>query len=161
MIQERLWAPWRREYHRAPRATGCVFCRATRSRDARAQMVIFRGRRVFALLNKYPYNAGHLMVAVNRHVGDLAQLTELETVELMVVAQRMIRQLKKCLSPQGFNMGVNLGRAAGAGIPKHLHMHIVPRWVGDTNFMPVIGGTKIMPISLDALYEGLTRSCRP
>lgn len=156
-LSTRLWAPWRREYHAAPKNRGCLFCRAARSKDSRAQMVVFRSRRVYAMLNKYPYNAGHLLIAVNRHVADLSQLTELETVELMAVAQRMITQLKKLIAPKGFNVGINLGRAAGAGIPKHLHLHVVPRWVGDSNFMPVIGRTKVMPVALEALYEGLTR----
>ena len=157
MIRDRLWAPWRREYHASPKPRGCIFCSAWRAGDGRLQHVVYRARHVFALLNHYPYNAGHLMVATRRHVGSLTSLSEPEAQELMAVTRRMVKRLTTLLSPQGFNVGLNLGRAGGAGIPKHLHMHVVPRWVGDTNFMPVLGGTRVIPESLDALYARLIR----
>jgi len=117
--------------------------------------VVFRGARVLSILNRYPYNAGHLMVAVRRHVGSLSALSALESSELLRVAALMERRLTRLLHPDGFNVGINVGRAAGAGIPGHLHLHVVPRWVGDTNFMPVAGQVKVMVQSLDALYDEL------
>lgn len=158
---EHLWAPWRSEYMSQLNRRGCVFCHAKRSRDDRNVHVIYRGRRVFCLLNRYPYNVGHLMIAVSRHVGNLSNLSRHEASELMQVATHMVRLLTRALRPQGFNIGVNLGRPAGAGIPGHLHMHLVPRWVGDTNFMPVLGGTKVLSESLEALYERLKRLSKP
>lgn len=152
---EFIWAPWRGAYLSQPPRRGCIFCRAKRSRDDRKAHVIYRGRYLFCLLNRYPYNVGHLMVVVNRHVGTLTQLTDPEASELMRATRRMVQWLTKALRPHGFNLGVNLGRAAGAGIPGHLHLHVVPRWVGDTNVMPVVSGTKVLSGSLDALYERL------
>lgn len=157
---ERLWAPWRSEYFARLNRPGCIFCRARTGRRDRAAHVLYRGRRVFCLLNRYPYNTGHLMVAVNRHVGDLARLTAAEHAELMQTAARMVSVLRRAFKPQGFNVGVNLGAPAGAGIPGHLHMHVVPRWTGDTNFMPVLAHTKVMSLSLDAVYDRLTSSLR-
>ena len=153
----RLWAPWRHVYLSQPKRRGCVFCLAKRSRrDDRRLHVIARGRRIFVLLNRYPYNPGHLMIAVYRHVGALSRVTHQEASELMEAASRMTQVLTKALHPQGFNIGVNVGRVAGAGIPGHLHMHVVPRWNGDTNFMPVTGDTRVLSESLDALHERLT-----
>jgi len=159
---DRLWAPWRSPYitrtHRGRQP--CVFCQAKRSRNDRTAHVIYRSQRVFCLLNRYPYNNGHLMVAVYRHIGALSQLDRQEASELVQVTAQMVKLLARALRPHGFNVGLNLGRAAGAGIPGHLHMHLVPRWVGDTNFMPVIGGTKVLSESLDALYERLRQLVR-
>ena len=157
MPGDRLWAPWRSGYIAKARAgrQGCVFCQARRSRDDRAMRVLARGRHAFCLLNCYPYNVGHLMIAVSRHVGELTALTSQEQGELMAMAARMTAVLRRALRPHGFNLGVNLGRLAGAGIPGHLHLHIVPRWTGDTNFMPVAGGTKVLSQSLDELYARL------
>ena len=155
---QRLWAPWRSGYisqTRRGRST-CVFCAAKRVKQDRAAQVVHRGHEVFCLLNRYPYNAGHLMVAPYRHIGVLSRLNPQESAELFAVTAQMVERLTKLLRPQGFNIGINLGRAAGAGIPGHLHMHIVPRWVGDTNFMPVVGGTRVISHALDALYQRLT-----
>ena len=154
---KRLWAPWRRDYLAQPPPRGCIFCRAKRSRDDRTTLVVYRARHVFCLLNRYPYNAGHLLIAVNRHVEDLTRLNGHEASELMQVTRDMIHLLRKALRPHGFNVGVNIGRFAGAGIPGHLHMHVVPRWEGDTNFLPVVSSTKVLSESLEALYERLTR----
>lgn len=152
----RLWAPWRTEYIATlGRRSGCIFCQARRSRDDRQAHVLYRGRRVFCLLNRYPYNPGHLMIAMNRHVGDLAKLSPQEASELMQAAARMTTVLRRVFRSQGFNIGLNLGRAAGAGIPGHLHLHVVPRWNGDTNFMPIVGEMKVISTSLDAIYEQL------
>lgn len=154
---ERLWAPWRTAYltQTRTRRRRCIFCAAKQSRNDRKAHVVYRGRHVFCLLNLYPYNNGHLMVTPYRHVGSLLQLTPSEASELIHVATTMVRRLTKILRPDGFNLGVNLGRSAGAGIPGHLHFHVVPRWQADTNFMPVIGQTKIVSESLDALYQRL------
>jgi len=156
-VEQRLWAPWRTGYitRAVRRRQPCIFCRAARAKDDRAMHVIARGTRAFCLLNKYPYNAGHLMIAVTRHVGELSALTRQERSELMELAARMVKALTKAIRPHGFNLGVNLGRPAGAGIPGHVHLHVVPRWEGDTNFMPVTGGTKVMSRSLDDLYDAL------
>ena len=159
--RQRLWAPWRITYlSRNTPGLRCIFCAAIRSRADRKHHVVARGRRVFAILNRYPYNNGHLMIAPKRHIGTLAQIHPEEWTELLRMLQRFTRQLQRTLRPQGFNLGVNLGRIAGAGIPGHLHMHLVPRWKGDTNFMPVIAKTKVISQSLDALYTLLTRPTR-
>lgn len=158
---ERVWAPWRMSYLRrvrTPRSGACIFCLAKRSRDDRAHHVIARGRHVFCLLNRYPYLNGHLMVSSYRHVGALDRLTSAELSELLRLTTRMMALLKRTLRPGGFNVGMNVGRVAGAGIPGHLHLHIVPRWEGDTNFMPMIAHTRVIPQSLDALYHLLTSS---
>lgn len=152
----RLWAPWRGRYlaQRGPRR--CIFCVAKRSGADRRHHVIARGRRVFALLNRYPYNNGHLLIAPYRHVGRLGSLSEEEWGESLRLSQRLIARLSEALRPHGFNLGMNLGRAAGAGIPGHLHLHLVPRWDADTNFMPVLAGTKVVSQSLDELHRLLT-----
>ena len=156
---KRLWAPWRSGFvrhvgHRGP----CFFCAAKRSRNDPRHHVIARGRTAFAILNRYPYNNGHLLVAPYRHLGDLAGLTLTEWGDILRLSRRLMKRLTQALHPHGFNMGANLGRAAGAGVPGHLHLHVVPRWDGDTNFVPVLGQTKILSQSLDELYTLLTAS---
>ena len=142
---ERLWAPWRSEYiYGGKRERGCLFCRLYRSRDDVANLVVARGRLGFVALNRFPYNNGHLMVAPVRHVATPERLTAAEARELWELAARSVRALKQALRPQGFNLGANLGRVAGAGVAGHLHLHVVPRWNGDTNFMPVTGQTKVI-----------------
>jgi ATP adenylyltransferase len=151
-----LWAPWRsRLFRKRPRGA-CIFCAARRSRRDRAHHVIARGRWVFALLNRFPYNNGHVMIAPYRHVGALEALRPDEWAESLAMSQRLISRLRRALRPDGFNLGVNLGRVAGAGIPGHLHLHLVPRWQGDTNFMPVIAQTKVISQSLDEVYARMT-----
>jgi ATP adenylyltransferase len=156
----RLWAPWRSAFlsHRGPRR--CIFCMAKRAGRDRKLQVVARGRFVFALLNRYPYNNGHVMVAPYRHVGRLEALTPAEWQESLRLSQQLITRLRAAIRPDGFNVGMNLGRVAGAGFPGHLHLHLVPRWQGDTNFMPILGGTKVVSQSLDELYRLLT-SRRP
>jgi ATP adenylyltransferase len=153
-----LWAPWRSAFLMRQPQRRCIFCVAKRSRQDRRHHVIARGGRVFALLNRYPYNNGHLMIAPYRHVGTLEALQDAEWAEILRMSRRLLEQLTRALRPHGFNAGFNLGRPAGAGIPGHLHLHLVPRWNGDTNFMPVIGRTKVISQSLDELYTVL---CRP
>jgi ATP adenylyltransferase len=125
---------------------------AKRSRRDRRHHVVARGEETFALLNRYPYNNGHLMIAPYRHVGALASLRPAEWTEMLRLARRLTSRLREVLHPHGFNLGVNLGRAAGAGIPGHLHLHVVPRWTGDTNFFPILSQTKVISQSLDELY---------
>ncbi len=156
----RLWAPWRSRYLTTTGRHRCVFCTARRSRDDVRHHVIARGRSVFAILNLYPYNNGHFMIAPYRHVGALEALRPREWAELLGMTRRLLRRLRARLHAQGFNLGINLGRAAGAGIPGHLHVHVVPRWVGDTNFMPVLGTTKVISQSLDELFALLAERPR-
>jgi len=128
---------------------GCFLCDAFESNDDVARFVVFRGATGFVIMNAYPYNTGHVMVAPNRHVAGLSELDAAERGELMEVTNHTIEVISEVLNPEGFNTGMNLGRVGGAGVPGHLHMHVVPRWVGDTNFMPVIGETKVLPELLE------------
>jgi ATP adenylyltransferase len=144
-MAEQLWAPWRLEYiKRADEETGCIFCNAAAADDEDG-LVVKRGDHAFALLNKFPYSSGHLMVACYRHVGDFAELTDDEALEIHRLAERGIGALAEVYGPQGYNLGWNLGRIAGAGIVDHVHLHVVPRWAGDTNFMPVLADVKVIP----------------
>jgi ATP adenylyltransferase len=148
---EPLHAPWRIEYILAPKVPAgedSVFKRIADASDDEANLVILRARTCFALLNNYPYNGGHVMVVPYRQVPGLEDLTDEETLELMQVAKRVQSAIRRTMKPDGFNLGLNLGRVAGAGIVEHLHLHIVPRWLGDTNFMPVIAGTGVLPQAL-------------
>ncbi|HEV3479459.1 MAG TPA: HIT domain-containing protein [Gaiellaceae bacterium] len=142
---DRLWAPWRLEYiEQADEQEGCIFCRAAAG-DDEAGLVVHRGTDAFVLLNKFPYASGHLMVAPYRHSGEFAELEDDETLEIHRLAARGMGALAQLYAPQGFNLGWNLGRIAGAGVTDHVHLHVVPRWAGDTNFMPVLGDVKVLP----------------
>ena len=147
---DRLWAPWRLSYVTAPPApsTDCIFCDACASREA--DLVLLRGQHSFVILNLYPYNNAHLMVVPNRHLCALETLTLDEQAELMRFARLSEMALTEVYHPQGINVGINLGKAAGAGIDNHLHIHLVPRWAGDTNFMTAIGETRVLPEDLTA-----------
>ena len=146
---KQLWAPWRLEYIQgADEQDGCVFCGALEA-DDETGLVIHRGERAFVLLNKFPYASGHLMVAPNRHEGDFAGLGEDEAAEIHALASAALGALAETMSPQGYNLGWNLGRIAGAGVVDHVHMHVVPRWAGDTNFMPVLADLKVLPEALE------------
>ena len=143
---KQLWAPWRLEYiEAADEDTGCVFCRAAAADDDEAALVVDRGEHAFVLLNKFPYVSGHLMVAPYRHLGDFAGLTDEEVLEVHRLGERGMAALAETYAPQGYNVGWNLGRIAGAGIVDHVHLHVVPRWAGDTNFMPVLADVKVLP----------------
>jgi ATP adenylyltransferase len=142
---KQLWAPWRLEYvSRADEQDGCLFCRAAEGDDEEG-LIVHRGREAFVLLNRFPYASGHLMVAPYRHSGDFSELTAEETVEIHRLASEGIGALAQLYSPQGYNLGWNLGRVAGAGVVDHVHLHVVPRWLGDTNFMPVLADLKVIP----------------
>ena len=155
-MTERLWAPWRRTYISQRPPPGCSLCRARRATNDRRHWVVDRGREAFVLLNRYPYTNGHLLIAPYRHVARLSALRKTERLEIWALADRFMRRLDRTVKPHGYNLGVNLGRSAGAGVPGHLHWHVVPRWQGDTNFMPIIAGTKVISDSLDAMYRLLT-----
>ncbi|MGH2819985.1 MAG: HIT family protein [Actinomycetota bacterium] len=143
---ERLWSPWRSEYvGSAGEGDECIFCSGLERGADEDSGILYRAARSFVLLNAFPYNSGHVMVAPTRHVGELHDMTEEERGELMDVTTTTIEVIRRGMNPHGFNVGMNLGRVAGAGIPGHLHMHVVPRWGGDTNFMPVVGETKVLP----------------
>ena len=154
---ERLWTPWRREFVEGSdkRAGECFLCAIPGEHDDRGNLLLLRAERVFVVLNRYPYNSGHLMVAPYAHTGDLANLEAPTADELMHVTQQSLDVLQHGYQPDGFNIGMNLGRVAGAGLPDHLHVHVVPRWGGDTNFMPVVADTKVLPESLDQTYDRL------
>ena len=142
---ERIWAPWRLEYiQRADELPGCVFCLAAQGSDEDG-LVVHRGERAFVLLNKFPYASGHLMVAPFRHVADFGELENEEALEIHRLAAQGLGALAGVYEPQGYNLGWNLGRVAGAGVIDHVHLHVVPRWAGDTNFMPVLADVKVLP----------------
>jgi ATP adenylyltransferase len=142
---KQLWAPWRLEYIKsADEDTGCVFCAAVEGDDAE-KLVVRRGEKAIVLLNKFPYSSGHFMVAPVRHIGDYAELDDDEVLELHRLASSGMEALRGLYGPQGYNVGWNLGRVAGAGIVDHVHLHVVPRWGGDTNFMPVLADVKVLP----------------
>jgi ATP adenylyltransferase len=142
---ERLWAPWRMEYITEEPRPGCLFCRVIEHPDDKdAALVIWRPRGAVVILNKFPYNPGHAMVAPVAHVGALEDLNDAQTTDLMRALKRTITVLKTQLKPEGFNIGANMGRVAGAGMPDHVHLHVVPRWNGDTNFMPVLAEVKVV-----------------
>jgi ATP adenylyltransferase len=156
---DRLWTPYRMAYIRGENKPSdhdagdhCPFCRAP-SLDVDDGLVVARGATVYCVLNRYPYNAGHLLVCPYRHVADYVELDERETAEFSVMTQQAIRTLQRVSAPHGFNIGINQGVRAGAGIAGHLHQHVVPRWGGDTNFMPVIGGTRVLPELLERTRE--------
>lgn len=152
---KRLWAPWRMEYILGERTGECFFCAKAKENKDRENYILYRGQRCFIMLNIYPYNNGHLMIAPYQHAASLEDLDEETLTELMFLVNKGLRLLRRVLNPQGFNIGINLGKAAGAGIEEHVHIHIVPRWEGDTNFMPVFAGTKVIPELLDGTYEKL------
>jgi ATP adenylyltransferase len=168
---EQLWAPWRLAYIVGESGAAqpcdcqkllegadaeCFLCRAVPEGDDRERLVIARGVHTITVLNRYPYNNGHVLVAPSRHCAQLSELDDGLHLELSQTISRMVDVLEKVMRPQGFNIGLNIGRAAGAGLPGHLHWHIVPRWIGDTNFMPAIAGVHTIPQSLDALWDLLT-----
>jgi ATP adenylyltransferase len=142
-------------------AGGCIFCEALASDDDRRTLVLLRSAKAFLILNKFPYASGHVMAAFTRHVAVLDEATEEELAEVMSLVQTAVRALGRAYHPAGYNIGLNQGRVSGAGIPDHLHMHVVPRWGGDSNFMPVIAETKVLPESLDTTYDRLLAALGP
>lgn len=151
---EQLWAPWRLAFI-LKKEEGCIFCQKPQEEKDEENFILFRGERNFVLLNTYPYNPGHLMIAPYRHIANFEDLTSQEIAEHFQLVIKMISALKTAFNPQGFNIGINLGKSAGAGIIDHLHTHIVPRWEGDTNFMPIIADTKVIIEGLNSIYKRL------
>jgi ATP adenylyltransferase len=152
---EVLWAPWRMTYITGDREQGCPLCSLLKEKEDKGNLVLYRSSRSFLVMNRFPYTNGHLMASPSRHVASLDELDEGEMVDLMALLKKSTHLLKKALNPDGFNVGMNIGRVAGAGIEGHIHFHIVPRWNGDTNFMPVLFETKVMPEYLEKTYEKL------
>jgi ATP adenylyltransferase len=151
---DRLWAPWRINYIKnSKKGKICIFCKALK--NSRASFVVLKTKYSIAMLNIFPYNNGHILVSPRRHIAKLSQLRKSEITDLFQTLNKSIGLLDKVLKPDGYNIGINLSRSAGAGITKHLHIHIVPRWIGDTNFMPAIYGAKIISQSLSQLYRQL------
>lgn len=153
---DKLWAPWRIKYVSRGKTKGCIFCKAFKKKNDKKNFVVYRSKYSFAILNTFPYNNGHVMIVSNKHVASLEKLNDEEIVDMNKVLKIMIAKLKKTIKPAGFNVGINLGKVSGAGIDKHLHMHLVPRWLGDTNFMPIISNTKIISQSLTELYKRIS-----
>lgn len=153
-----LWSPWRYRYvSQAGKGKGCLFCAKAALDPAqdRKELVLYRGRLNFVLLNLYPYTTGHVMVAPYAHVAQLDQLSQGELVEMMELAQRLQTSLHKSYNPEGYNLGMNIGKCAGAGVADHLHLHLLPRWIGDSNFMTVVGETRVQPEDLLTTYDKL------
>lgn len=155
---EHIWAPWRMAYVIGEKEKGCIFCDKPKENKDSDNLILYRGERNFIILNNYPYNPGHLMVAPYRHVAHLEELSPEELYEHFDIVRRSIKALKEVLNPGGFNIGINIGKVAGAGVAGHIHTHIVPRWEGDTNFMPVIAETKVLPEALASTYDKLRRN---
>lgn len=150
-----LWAPWRMEYILGEKEEGCIFCTKPGADEDRQNLILYRGEHCFVIMNKYPYNNGHLMVVPYRHLASFELLEDAESLEMMNTLASSIRVLRETIQPEGFNVGMNLGKIAGAGIDGHLHIHVVPRWAADTNFMPVVAETKVLSEALDATWERL------
>jgi len=156
---KQLWAPWRIEYILGKKkGEGCVLCTIAKEDDDEKNLILYRGKLNYIVLNRYPYNNGHLMIIPYRHIGELSDLTNDELCENAILTQKSVTVLQKEFSPQGFNIGMNIGSTAGAGIGDHLHNHVVPRWNGDSNFMPVIGEVRVMPQHIKETYKALINS---
>ncbi len=138
--------------------TGCLFCSKARQGNDRENLILYRGQRTFIILNLYPYNNGHLMVVPYEHTRNVDELDEATLAEMMSEAKRAVQALEKAMSPDGFNIGINIGKSAGAGVDNHVHMHVVPRWVGDSNFMPVVSETRLIPEDPQTTYERLLQA---
>jgi len=150
-----LWSPWRLDYLTAPKGEGCIFCAAAASPADRDSLVLLRGERAFVILNRFPYNNGHFMVVPYAHVPSLEDLEAPTLTDMMLLLNRGLAALRRSMQPNGFNVGVNLGQCAGAGVADHVHIHAVPRWNGDTNFMPVVGDTRVVPETWLQTYDRL------
>ena len=158
MANQRIWAPWRLAYVKDASKNSeqeCIFCAKPREDDDEANLIVHRGERCFVILNLFPYTNGHLMVAPFEHTAALADLDAATVAEMMSLTQQAMRRLEQAYAPHGYNVGFNQGRVAGAGVEHHIHMHVVPRWGGDTNFMPVLGDTRVMPQTLEDSYAAL------
>lgn len=153
---EYISAPWRKEYvRRISKMSGCIFCQALKSKDDKGAFILFRGAHNFIVLNKYPYTSGHLMIAPYKHLSSFERAKKESTDEMTNLLKLSLKVLKKKYCPQGFNTGMNLGKCAGAGVADHYHLHVIPRWTGDSHFMPIVGETKVMIEDLETTYDQL------
>lgn len=157
---ENLWAPWRAEYILGPKDKDCIFCNYLKQKNDRENLVLYRGKKSFIIMNRYPYNSGHLMVAPVSHKAKLEELTKAEYTEMFQLLTLSNKLLTTAMTADGVNIGINLGEAAGSSIRDHLHIHIVPRFTGDTNFMPVIGMTKVQSFALLETYDALKKNLK-
>ena len=163
---QRMWSPWRSKYidsfkkpaRRKRKKGGSIFTEALKARDDRKHFILWRGNHCFVIMNRYPYNSGHLLIVPYRQTGKFEEISAEEFVEIMATAQRAKKALDKVMKPQGYNFGANIGRAAGAGVDDHIHFHIVPRWNGDTNFMPVFAGAKVISEDMQATWKKLRKA---
>jgi len=154
-----LWTPWRYRYVAdESKDDRCIFCDALAANDDEKFLIVFRGKKNFIILNRFPYTSGHVMVVPHAHVGELSGADSETAGEMMILAQRVQVALQKAYRPQGYNLGMNLGRAAGAGVTKHIHLHVLPRWTGDGNFMTVVGETRVEPEDLATTYDRLRKA---
>jgi len=152
---EQLWAPWRIQYVTRPKETGCILCQKSKENKDETNFILHRSQNNFIILNAFPYNPGHLMIAPYRHIANLQDLSDDEVTDHFNLVKKSLALLKEILNPDGFNIGLNIGKVAGAGIEEHLHTHIVPRWQGDVNFMPVLSNTRVISEELAATYKKL------
>ncbi|MEE9442839.1 MAG: HIT domain-containing protein [candidate division Zixibacteria bacterium] len=158
MAKKSIQAPWRSEFILGEKEKGCPFCTLARiKRPSIKNLLLYQTEKSYIVMNKFPYTGGHLLIVPRRHVGVLERLTDFESGEMMRLCQLSLKVMKINLRPNAFNLGMNLGQAAGAGIPRHLHMHIVPRWIGDSNFMPTVGDTRVHSIPMKLIYETLLK----
>jgi len=155
MNQDKLWAPWRIEYILSEKPKDCFLCQYPKDNNDQKRLILYRGDETFVIMNYYPYNNGHLLIAPYKHTNELSDLSSNAKLEMMNLMEATVKILKETMNAEGFNTGLNLGKVAGAGVKDHLHMHIVPRWNGDTNFMPVIGHTKVISEGLEETWKKL------
>lgn len=156
-MDKTLFAPWRIGYILQKKRKGCLFCLIAREKKDRENLILERGKRCFVVLNRFPYNNGHLMVVPYAHKAGLEELEDKVLLDLLMTAAKYVKKMKKVMRAEGFNIGINIGPVAGAGVAHHLHLHLVPRWTGDRNFMPVIGGTKVLSESFESVYNKLRK----
>lgn len=157
---DRLWAPWRLEYIHSPKNDHCIFCLKQDHADDQERLVVMRGERAYVIMNRYPYSSGHLMISPYRHLSDTTELDNDEVLEIHQLLVKCQAVLRDVCEAQGFNIGWNIGKASGAGVADHIHMHIVPRWAGDSNFMPVLSETRVIPQHIERTYSLLVKAFR-
>jgi ATP adenylyltransferase len=158
-MMDYLWSPWRMEYILSPKSgEGCIFCEGLRQADSPGNLIVFRGKHAFVMLNRFPYTSGHLMIVPNEHQPSLELLSAQTRADVMDLSARAIQVLNNLYTPQGYNLGMNIGSAAGAGISEHVHLHVVPRWVGDTNFMSSVSQTRVLPELLEETYRRVSEA---
>ncbi|MCX8206436.1 MAG: HIT domain-containing protein [Methanothrix sp.] len=155
-----LWAPWRIDYILSEKGEGCIFCEKPRENRDPENLILYRGKNHFVIMNAFPYNNGHMMVVPYRHTSTLSGWSGGELQEFLELADLCVSLLQRTMRPDGFNLGINMGEVAGAGIAEHIHLHIVPRWKGDTNFMPVLAETRVIPEHIRATYEKLLQNLK-